>query len=105
MTARLLQSCRITLFSREGCGLCTQARAVLSGVWDERPFAFKEVDITKPESQAWRDIYEFDVPVIHISKANQPEEDASLSSKAVKLMHRFRPEDVKAKMEELVENS
>ena len=66
VTTRLLQSCRITLFTRENCGLCTQARSVLSDVWDQRPFAFKEIDIIKPESKAWRDLYEFDVPVVSI---------------------------------------
>ncbi|KAL2146658.1 hypothetical protein VTI28DRAFT_2808 [Corynascus sepedonium] len=98
-TSRLLQSCRITFFTRQTCGLCAQARSVLSDVWDKRPFVFREVDIVKPESKCWRDLYDFDVPVIHISKANSPEEDASLSSKAVKLMHRFTVEEVIAKMD------
>ncbi len=69
VTGRLLQSCRITLFTRESCGLCTQARSVLSDVWDRRPFAFKEIDIIKPESKAWRDLYEFDVPVVSSAPA------------------------------------
>ncbi|KAL2130313.1 hypothetical protein VTI74DRAFT_6639 [Chaetomium olivicolor] len=99
ITTRLFQSCRITLFTRENCGLCTQARSVLSDVWDKRPFAFKEVDIIKPESKAWRDLYEFDVPVIHISKAQASEEDPKLSSKAAKLMHRFTVEEVMSKMD------
>ena len=64
VSTRLLQACRITLFTRENCGLCTQARSVLSDVWDKRPFAFKEIDIIKPESKSWRDLYEFDVPVV-----------------------------------------
>ena len=63
-TSRLLQACRITLFTRENCGLCSQARSVLSKVWDKRPFVFIEVDIIKDESRAWRDLYEFDVPVV-----------------------------------------
>jgi len=101
-TNRLLNlACRITLFQREGCGLCTQARSVLSEVWDKRPFAYTQVDIMKPESKSWRDMYDFDVPVIHISKSQQPEEDPKLSSKAVKLMHRFTPEQVQAKMDEV----
>jgi len=36
---------------------------------------------------------------IHISKAQSPEEDPNLSSKAIKLMHRFTPEEVLAKMD------
>ena len=69
LTARLLQhACRITLFTRENCGLCTQARSVLSNVWDARPFDFREVDIIKSESKKprWRDLYEFDVPVVRL---------------------------------------
>ena len=69
LTTRLLrQACRITLFTRENCGLCTQARSVLSNVWDARPFDFREVDIVKSESKpSWRDLYEFDVPVVRFS--------------------------------------
>ena len=65
-TARLLQhASRITLFTRENCGLCTQARSVLSDVWDACPFEYKEVDIIKSDSvPRWRDLYEFDVPVV-----------------------------------------
>lgn len=64
VTSRLMQQCRITLFTRKNCGLCDAARSVLSDVWDTRPFAFKEVDIVKPETQSWKDLYDFDVPVV-----------------------------------------
>ncbi|KAH8881260.1 hypothetical protein GQ53DRAFT_832601 [Thozetella sp. PMI_491] len=104
VSARLLQACRITLFTRENCGLCTQARSVLSQVWDARPFAYKEVDIVDPKAKAWRDLYDFDVPVIHISKAQAPDEEPALCGRAVKLMHRFTPDEVKAKMD-VVETS
>ncbi|KUI60414.1 hypothetical protein VP1G_07602 [Cytospora mali] len=101
ITSRLYQqSCRITLFTRKHCGLCIAARSVLSDVWDSRQFEFKEVDIVKPESQAWKDLYDFDVPVIHINKASAPEEDPQHATKARKLMHRFNPEQVKAQMDE-----
>lgn len=100
-TARLLQhASRITLFTRENCGLCTQARSVLSDVWDARPFEYQEVDIIKSDSvPRWRDLYEFDVPVIHVSKATAPEEHPKSASQAVKLMHRFTVDDVKSKMD------
>ncbi|KAI2783326.1 hypothetical protein F4815DRAFT_442199 [Daldinia loculata] len=104
-TCRLLQACRITLFTRENCGLCTKARSVLSDVWDSRPFQFKEIDIIKSDVKPrWRDLYEFDVPVIHISKSSDPEEHPQSASKAVKLMHRFTTDQVKAKMD-LVEKA
>ncbi|KAI3397845.1 hypothetical protein diail_10246 [Diaporthe ilicicola] len=99
-TSRLLQlPCRITLFTRENCGLCVSARSVLSDVWDSRPFVYKEVDIVKPAAQNWKDLYDFDVPVIHVSKAGSPEEDPSLASQALKLMHRFTSEQVNAMMD------
>ncbi|KAI0136344.1 hypothetical protein BJ170DRAFT_7379 [Xylariales sp. AK1849] len=100
-TSRLLQhASRITLFTRENCELCTQARSVLSDVWDQRPFVFKEIDIIESKSiPRWRDLYEFDVPVIHISKTTAPEEQPQSASKAVKLMHRFTVHDVQTKMD------
>lgn len=64
-TRRLLQqACRITLFTRETCGLCKQAKGVLSDVWDKRPFEYTEVNVDKPESKPWLTLYDFDVPVV-----------------------------------------
>ncbi|CAH0019475.1 unnamed protein product [Clonostachys rhizophaga] len=125
-TRRLLQSCRITLFTRPSCGMCDQAKESLSKVWDARPFAYVEENIDVKGSK-WRDLYDFDVPVvsfivlylileeqlargewfqlnisqIHISKSSSPSEDVTTASKAVKLMHRFTPEQVRAKMDEV----
>lgn len=36
---------------------------------------------------------------IHVSKVAAAEEDPKAASRAVKLMHRFSPEDVQAKMD------
>lgn len=115
-TRRLLQGCRITLFTRQGCGLCDQGKQSLSKVWDKRRFAYHEEDVDAKGSK-WRDLYDFDVPVvsfrdsrsscylqveqIHISKAESPSEDVTTASKATKLMHRFTPEQVEAKMDEV----
>lgn len=64
-TARFLQhACRITLFTRQNCSLCTNAKQTLSTVWDKRPFAYKEIDVMQPEGKSWRDLYEFDTPVV-----------------------------------------
>ncbi|KAI1166609.1 hypothetical protein F5B18DRAFT_648673 [Nemania serpens] len=101
-TPRLFQACRITLFTRQNCGLCSDARSVLSDVWDTRPFQFKEVDIVSSETgPRWRELYDFDVPVIHISRCSAPEEQPQTVSGAVRLMHRFTTEQVKAKMDEV----
>ena len=58
------QACRITLFTRPNCSLCTNAKDVLSTVWDKRPFTYKEIEVMKPDEKSWRDIYEFDTPVV-----------------------------------------
>jgi hypothetical protein len=63
-SVRLLQhACRITLFTRSNCSLCTNAKQTLSAVWDARPFEYKEIDVMKAEEKKWRDLYEFDTPV------------------------------------------
>ena len=65
-TARLLSqaACRITLFTRANCSLCTNAKQTLSNVWDTRPFLYKEIDVMTPEGTDWKNLYEFDTPVV-----------------------------------------
>jgi hypothetical protein len=60
----LQQACRITLFTRANCSLCTNAKNTLSTVWDTRPFNYKEIDVMTQGAKNWRDIYEFDTPVV-----------------------------------------
>ena len=63
-TRPLFHAVRITLFHRDNCGLCHQAKGVLSNVWDKRHFDYTEVDLTK--SEQWRNLYDFDIPVVRI---------------------------------------
>jgi glutaredoxin len=63
-TSRLLQHTRITLFTRATCGLCAQAKGVLSNVWDQRPFVYTEIDVDKTEVKTWKELYDYDVPVV-----------------------------------------
>jgi len=64
-STRLLQhACRITFFTRQNCMLCTNAKGILSDVWDKRPFEYKEIDVMTSEGKYWRDFYEFDTPVV-----------------------------------------
>lgn len=65
-STRLLQVCRITLFTRANCSLCTSAKRALSNVWDSRPFVYKEIDVMTPERKNWKDLYEFDTPVVSL---------------------------------------
>lgn len=68
-TVRLLQACRITLFTRANCSLCTDAKVTLSKVWDVRHFVYREVDVMAADQEAWKDLYEFDTPVVSIRLA------------------------------------
>ncbi|PFH57453.1 hypothetical protein XA68_15042 [Ophiocordyceps unilateralis] len=98
---RLLQACRITFFTRENCGLCAEAGATLSNVANNRPFVYVKVDLARPESRLWRELYDFDIPVIHISRASAEPEEVATASKAVKLMHRFTSAQIEAKMDQV----
>ena len=64
----LQQACRITLFTRANCSLCINAKNTLSRVWDTRPFDYKEIDVMTQGAKNWRDIYEFDTPVVSLMK-------------------------------------
>lgn len=44
--------------------LCTNARQNLSKVWDARHFVFKEIYVMNKDQKHWRDLYEFDTPVV-----------------------------------------
>ncbi|KAF2855994.1 glutaredoxin 2 [Plenodomus tracheiphilus IPT5] len=94
-TARL-RDCRITFFTRSPCGLCDTAKAVVQNVRAKRPLDYTEINVMEPPHEKWREVYEFDTPVVHIDKAGAPETTTSSS----KLMHRFTEEDVFRKMDE-----
>ncbi|KAF2018693.1 hypothetical protein BU24DRAFT_458441 [Aaosphaeria arxii CBS 175.79] len=89
-TSRLLNSSRITLFTRVNCSLCDTAKSVVGNVKTNRPFAYQEIDVMQPGQEKWKSVYEFDTPVIHVEKIDVGETSAS----ALKLMHRFMEEDV-----------
>lgn len=115
-STRFLKACRITFFTRQNCSLCANAKQTLSNIWDSRPFVYQEIDVMAPEGRSWKDLYEFDTPVvrlkfqneaqswfksIHVSSSTTGEESPELASKAKKLMHRFTAEQVTAKMDEV----
>ena len=67
-TARLLQhTARITLFTRQDCGLCDTAKSVLNSLGKKRSFEYNEIDVMAPEQKQWKNAYEFDVPVVGIA--------------------------------------
>jgi glutaredoxin len=55
---------RITLYTRPGCHLCDDARAVVQAVCDELGESFEEVDITTDDEL--EDRFSDDVPVTFV---------------------------------------
>ena len=57
---------KLTLFTRANCSLCTDAKGVLSKVWDRRHFEYEEIDVMKQGQAKWKELYEFDTPVVRL---------------------------------------
>lgn len=91
------QSVRLTLFTRAQCGLCDNAKLTLSTLRQRRPLAYTEIDIMIPQNKPWKDVYEFDVPVLHI----QPADESGDPSKLRKLFHRFSESEVEKVVDEV----
>lgn len=62
------QTLRLTFFTRPNCGLCTEAKEVISTVWKRRPFEYDEIDVMAAKQAKWKELYEFDTPVVRISR-------------------------------------
>lgn len=62
-TSRLLD-CRITFFTRSPCGLCDTAKAVVQNVKKTRPLQYHEINVMDPGQEKWKNVYEFDTPVV-----------------------------------------
>lgn len=90
------QPARLTLFTRAQCGLCDTAKLTLSKFQQRRTVRYTEVDIMVPENKKWKDVYEFDVPVLHVQSASSEEQ-----SKLRKLFHRFSEAEVEKVVDEV----
>ena len=53
---------RVTLFSKPGCHLCEEVRAVLDELQSELGFALEEIDITRDPQIFAR--YRYEIPVV-----------------------------------------
>lgn len=91
---------RLTLFTRANCGLCDVAKSRIVEVQNNRQLDYTEIDIMDPGQQKWRDVYEFDVPVLHVDKNAVTSEKDTLDA-ARKLMHRFTVEEIERAMDEV----
>ncbi|KAE8325480.1 hypothetical protein BDV39DRAFT_178515 [Aspergillus sergii] len=99
--ASLSQAVRVTLFTRVGCGLCDTAKHAVTQLHKRRPFEYSELDIMVPTNKPWKDVYEFDVPVLHVqSVKGQLENGEADLSDPKKLFHRFTEQEVETLVDE-----
>lgn len=59
-----MTTARVTLYTRPGCHLCDDARAVIAAVCDELGEAYEEVDITTDDDL--EDRYRDEIPVTFV---------------------------------------
>ncbi|DAA72750.1 hypothetical protein H112_00866 [Trichophyton rubrum D6] len=95
-TLSLLQNARLTLYSRLNCGLCETAKLTLNNLRQRKTFEYAEIDVMAPGNQQWKDMYEFDVPVLHVEKTLP---NGQLSDPK-KLFHRFTETEVQKAIDE-----
>lgn len=76
----LQHTARITLFTRAHCSLCETAKTVLSNVKKGREYEYNEINVMEPGQKHWKDLYEFDTPVVgHVYNCTTRFHDADIS--------------------------
>jgi hypothetical protein len=92
-----LSKVHVTLFTRANCGLCDVAKTRLDEFKKAQPdrVKYSEIDIMDSTQGHWRDVYDFDVPVLHVDRvADVGKQFETSLDAAKKLMHRFTVEEV-----------
>lgn len=100
-----VSSVRLTLFTRANCGLCDVAKSRIGELQKKRTINYSEIDIMAPGQEKWKDVYDFDVPVLHVDKMAAKSEVAAETpalDAAKKLMHRFTVEEVEKAVDEVM---
>lgn len=69
-------------------------------VLKKRTVEYHEVDIIAEGQQKWRNMYEFDVPVLHVERTLHTYAKPNIVTQAQKLFHRFTVEDVEKLIDE-----
>lgn len=88
---------KLSLFSKDQCGLCDNAKFVMEKVTSLDEFKkihYETVDINKTENKEWWDKYCFDIPVLHIENKNKQDS-------LIKVFHRLNEEDIIDKIKKL----
>lgn len=66
----LQKQLHLTLFTRANCSLCENAKIAVQST--KREFGYGEVDILHRDNEGWKNVYEFDVPVVCVCNLRLP---------------------------------
>jgi hypothetical protein len=58
----------VQLFTRAQCTLCDGVNYIIKRVQKSIPFHYSIVDIAAPENQKWLQLYDYDIPVVHLNE-------------------------------------
>ncbi|EER42329.1 hypothetical protein I7I51_05165 [Histoplasma capsulatum] len=101
---RLFQNAQLTLFTRVHCSLCDTAKNTIAKLRERKPFTYSEIDVMTPQNKRWKDVYEFDVPVLHVQRVLSTSNDGGETlSDPKKLFHRFTEQEVEKAIKEVEE--
>lgn len=95
-----MHSARLTLFTRPNCSLCETAKANIAKVENKRSVEHSEIDVMANGQEQWKDLYEFDTPVLHVQRVSYTYSKPDIVSEAKKLMHRFSAEEIESLVDE-----
>lgn len=95
-----MHSARLTLFTRSKCSLCDTAKANIAKVQKKRPIDYTEIDVMAKGQADWKNLYEFDTPVLHVQRVFYTYSKPDIVSEAKKLMHRFSSEEIEKLVDE-----
>lgn len=95
-----MHSARLTLFTRANCSLCETAKINIAKVQKKKPIDYSEINVMAQGQEHWKDMYEFDTPVLHVQRVTHTYSKPDIVSEARKLMHRFTSEQIEILVDE-----
>jgi glutaredoxin len=96
-----MYSARLTLFTRSNCSLCDVAKSKIAEVQRKRAIEYHEVDVMAPGQKQWKQLYQYETPVLHVERVLHPSSAPTVVTEAKKLWHRFSTEDIENLVDEM----
>lgn len=94
--ALLSRGVRLTFFTRVNCSLCDTAKHNVNQLLKRKPLPYSEIDVMATGNKMWKDVYEFDTPVLHVQRTDQAD-----AAEPKKLFHRFSEQEVEKLVDEV----